>query len=98
MKRVIIIGGGITGLAAAYKVRRAAGSDGHEVTFTLVEKDDRLGGKIQSEVFDDFIIDGGPDSFLTEKPALHRIADLLGMAPVGRVAQADLDTRGRPAP
>jgi oxygen-dependent protoporphyrinogen oxidase len=80
MKRVIIIGGGITGLAAAYKVRRAAGSDGHEVTFTLVEKDDRLGGKIQSEVFDDFIIDGGPDSFLTEKPALHRIADLLGMA------------------
>jgi protoporphyrinogen/coproporphyrinogen III oxidase len=80
MKRVIIIGGGITGLAAAFKVRRAAEADGHEVTFTLVEKDDRLGGKIASEVVDDFIIDGGPDSFLTEKPALHRIADLLGMA------------------
>ncbi len=79
MLNVIVIGGGMAGLAAAYKVRRAVAVEGHDVSVTLLEKDPRLGGKIATEVVDDFIIDGGPDSFLTEKPALHRIAELLGM-------------------
>ena len=48
MKRVIIIGGGAAGLGAAYKVNRAA-SEGHDVEFVLVEKDRRLGCKIQTE-------------------------------------------------
>ncbi|MFU8891449.1 MAG: protoporphyrinogen oxidase [Anaerosomatales bacterium] len=78
MKKVIIIGGGIAGLAAAYKVARAAEA-GHDVDFTLVEKDERLGGKIATHYVDDFVIDGGPDCFLTEKPAIHRIAKLLGI-------------------
>ncbi len=87
MKRVIIIGGGVAGLGAAYKVRRAAEA-GHEVEFALYEKDDRVGGKIASEFVADewepaedgarFVIDGGPDCFLTEKPAVHRIAKELG--------------------
>ena len=84
MKRIIIIGGGVAGLGAAYKIARAA-SEGHDVGFVLVEKDRRLGGKIQTEVVPDpseqgqFIVDGGPDCFLTEKPACHRIAKLLGI-------------------
>ena len=84
MKRIIIIGGGVAGLGAAYKVTRAA-SEGHEVEFTLLEKDRRLGGKIQTEIVRDpidesqFIVDGGPDCFLTEKPACHRIAKLTGI-------------------
>ena len=84
MKRIIIIGGGIAGLGAAYKVNRAA-SEGHEVEFILLEKDRRLGGKIQTEMVPDpsekgrFIVDGGPDCFLTEKPACHRIAKLTGI-------------------
>ena len=45
MKRIIIVGGGVAGLGAAYKVRRAADA-GHDVEFVLVEKDDRLGGKL----------------------------------------------------
>lgn len=87
MRRVIIIGAGVAGLGAAYKVRRAA-DEGHEVAFTLIEKDDRVGGKIATEFVDDewsgagegarFIVDGGPDCFLTEKPAVHRMAKLLG--------------------
>ncbi len=82
MRRIIIIGGGVAGLSAAYKVRRAA-SEGHDVEFVLIEKDRRLGGKIQTEIIPDpsersrFIVDGGPDCFLTEKPACHRIAKLL---------------------
>lgn len=84
MKKIIIIGGGIAGLGAAYKVKRAA-SLGHDVDFILVEKDPRLGGKILTEIVPDptgngrFIVDGGPDCFLTEKPACHRVAKLTGI-------------------
>ena len=84
MKRIIIVGGGVAGLGAAYKITRAA-SEGHDVEFVLLEKDRRLGGKIQTEIVTDpseesrFIVDGGPDCFLTEKPACHRIAKLTGI-------------------
>lgn len=84
MKRILIIGGGAAGLGAAYKVTRAA-SEGHDVEFLLIEKDARLGGKILTEIVRDpsdereFIVDGGPDCFLTEKPACHRIARLTGI-------------------
>lgn len=84
MKRILIVGGGVAGLGAAYKVTRAA-SEGHEIEFVLFEKDLRLGGKICTEILPDpsgegrFIVDGGPDCFLTEKPACHRIAKLTGI-------------------
>jgi len=84
LKHVIIIGGGVAGLGAAYKIRRAADA-GHDVSFTLVEKDDRLGGKLYTESIVDpetggtFVVDGGSDSFLTEKPAVHRVAKMLGI-------------------
>ncbi|MGB4593059.1 MAG: protoporphyrinogen oxidase [Coriobacteriia bacterium] len=83
MTRVIIIGGGVAGLGAAYKARRAADA-GHDVSFVLVEKDDRLGGKLYTDVAEDpdggtYIADGGSDSFLTEKAAIHRVAKLLGI-------------------
>ena len=83
MKKVIIIGGGAAGLAAAMKVTRAA-REGANVDFVLLERDERLGGKIDGEVVvterGTFIVDGGPDSFLTAKPAVHRIAELVGMS------------------
>ncbi len=84
MKRIIIIGGGVAGLGAAYKITRAA-SEGHDIGFILLERDRRLGGKILTEIVADpsgqgrFIVDGGPDCFLTEKPACHRIAKLMGI-------------------
>ena len=82
MKKVIIIGGGVAGLGAALKVKRAAEA-GADVDFVLLERDDRLGGKIDGEIVETdrglFIVDGGPDSFLTAKPAVHRIAKLVGV-------------------
>jgi len=79
----IIIGGGVAGLGAAYKIRRAADA-GHDVDFLLVEKSDRLGGKlatdhITSDLGESFVVDGGSDSFLTDKTAVHRVARLLGI-------------------
>jgi oxygen-dependent protoporphyrinogen oxidase len=84
VKRIIIIGGGVAGLGAAYKIRRAADA-GNDVDFVLVEKDGRLGGKLATEIVEDplgagrYVVDGGSDSFLTEKPAVHRVAKLLGI-------------------
>jgi oxygen-dependent protoporphyrinogen oxidase len=79
VKHVVIIGGGVAGLGAAYKLKRARDA-GHDVTFDLYEKDDRLGGKIRTEQVEGFVLDGGPDCFLTQKPAVHRIAKMLGIS------------------
>lgn len=82
MKKVIVIGGGATGLGAAYKVIRAA-EEGNDVDVTLIERDDRLGGKLATEIIEDpeggrYVVDGGSDAFLTSKPAIKRIATSLG--------------------
>ncbi|MDY0341455.1 MAG: protoporphyrinogen oxidase, partial [Coriobacteriia bacterium] len=83
MKKVIIIGGGVAGLGAAYKVRRAAAA-GHDVDCVLIEKDDRIGGKLASEIVPDpdggeYVVDGGSDAFVSTKPAVARIARMLGI-------------------
>lgn len=78
-QRIAIIGGGIAGLAAAQRARRAA-DDGADVDFVLYEKDDRLGGKILTEKTDGFVIDGGPDCYLSQKPWVAALARELGIA------------------
>lgn len=83
-KRVAIIGGGATGLGAAYLLKRAQNA-GSEVEFTLYERASYLGGKIAGEVVADpetgehYIIDGGPDCYSSHKPAAMRIAQLAGI-------------------
>jgi oxygen-dependent protoporphyrinogen oxidase len=61
---VVVVGGGIAGLAAAYRLTRLE----PPVAVTLVEASPRLGGKIVTERADGFAIEGGPDSFLSAKP------------------------------
>jgi oxygen-dependent protoporphyrinogen oxidase len=66
MKRIAIIGGGISGLAAAHvleKLRLA----GAAIEYRLFEASSRFGGVLRSEVVDGCLIEAGPDSFLTEK-------------------------------
>ena len=48
MKKTIIVGGGISGLATAYLLRRRAAAEGVELEITLLEKEPRVGGKIWS--------------------------------------------------
>ena len=84
MKRVIIIGGGAAGLGAAYKIRRAA-AEGHDVDCVIIEKNERVGGKLATDFIEDpeggtYIVDGGSDAFVLGKPAIGRIAGLLGIA------------------
>ena len=66
MKRIAIIGAGISGLAAATTIERARRS-GAAVDFVLFERADRLGGVMITDHIDGCLIEAGPDSFLSEK-------------------------------
>src|SRR5512133_868086 len=79
MNRIVIIGGGIAGLSAAYYARKKT----PEAEITLLESSDRWGGKITTDrvTFDDgqFIIEGGPDTFLATKPWGTMLCKELGL-------------------
>ncbi|MCI0184499.1 protoporphyrinogen oxidase [Sulfoacidibacillus ferrooxidans] len=67
---VVIIGGGITGLVAAYRLHQLYASETEgAISCTLVEKEGRLGGKIQTKRTDAYTLEVGPDSIFTRKPA-----------------------------
>ena len=78
MKRIAIIGGGIAGLSAAWALEKARRA-GQEIDFAIYESADQLGGVIQSEIIDGCVVEGGPDSFLTEKPAAAQLCRELGL-------------------
>ena len=82
--QVAIIGGGISGLATAYYLQRQAAQAGAPLHYTLIERSPYPGGKIQTETiagFGDapFIIEGGPDSFITQKPWALQLAREIGL-------------------
>ena len=73
MKDVIVVGGGIAGLATAYELHRRG------VPFVLLEGSARAGGVILSEQVDGYTIDAGPDSLLVQKPGGIRLCEELGL-------------------
>src|SRR6266852_83089 len=77
--RVVVVGGGIAGLAAAHRVVEWSRERGRSVDLTLVEAADRLGGAIQTERRDGFLVECGPDSFLSEKPWALALCRRLGV-------------------
>jgi oxygen-dependent protoporphyrinogen oxidase len=79
MKRIAIIGGGISGLSAAYTIdeKRRFGTP---VEYVLFEASPRLGGVLVTDRVDGCLVEAGPDSFLTEKPWA---ADLCGKIGLG---------------
>ncbi len=73
------------GLSAAWQAaRRGAASRGPasrpDLQITLIERDEQVGGKIQSESIDGFVLEGGPDSFLTTRPEALRLCEDLGIS------------------
>jgi len=79
MKRIGIIGGGITGLAAAYTLeqKRRAGA---EIEYTVFEGSPRFGGVLVTDRVEGCLVEAGPDSFLTEKPWASDLCRQLGLA------------------
>ena len=68
MKHIVIIGGGISGLAAAHRLTELSKDRKQPIQITLLEAGSRLGGVIQTEHRDGFLLERGPDSFISEKP------------------------------
>jgi oxygen-dependent protoporphyrinogen oxidase len=78
MKRIAIIGGGISGLAAAFAIeeQRRAGS---EVEYILYESSPQLGGVLRTEHIDGCVVEAGPDSFVSEKPWAADLCRAVGL-------------------
>jgi protoporphyrinogen/coproporphyrinogen III oxidase len=70
---VVVVGGGIAGLSAAYELQRRG------VRVRLLEAAQRLGGVILTERFDGWVVDAGPDSLLVQKPAAVALCRELGI-------------------
>jgi oxygen-dependent protoporphyrinogen oxidase len=75
VRRVVVIGGGISGLAAAHRLSEL----NPNLDLTLIEASARLGGTLQTEEHEGFLLERGPDSFISEKPEAVLLAKRLGL-------------------
>ncbi|HEV2862838.1 MAG TPA: protoporphyrinogen oxidase [Pyrinomonadaceae bacterium] len=75
-RRVIVVGGGVSGLAAAHRLLELHA----ETEVVLLEASARLGGTVRTYEREGFLLEGGPDSFISEKPAALELARRLGLA------------------
>jgi oxygen-dependent protoporphyrinogen oxidase len=77
--RLAVVGGGIAGLAAAHRAVELARERGLPLELALFEAGDRLGGTIQTDRYEGFLVECGPDSFLSEKPWALALCRRLGV-------------------
>ncbi len=78
--RVAIVGAGIGGLAAADHLRRRAAESGHPIEITILEASDRAGGVLATETFEGVLLERGPDTLVTHKPAGLALCERLGLS------------------
>lgn len=79
-QRIAIIGGGMTGLSAALYLQKEIESGNIDAEYVLYEANNRLGGRIQTDYTDGFVIEQGPDSFLARKTSMTELANDIGLA------------------
>ncbi len=78
-QQVVVIGGGITGLAAAHHLLELREQTKQNFNILLLEASSRLGGIIQTRHRDEFLLELGPDSFISEKPQAIALAKRIGI-------------------
>ena len=78
---LVVIGGGITGLAAAHRLVERAGQDGTPPAVVVLEADDRAGGQIRTERHGEFLFEAGPDALVAQKPAGVALCERIGLGP-----------------
>ncbi len=74
---IVVVGGGIAGLATCYFLTQRSGQS--PVQVTLLEKGSRLGGNIWTEYPDGFVVEAGPDCFIAEKPWAAQLVREIGL-------------------
>ncbi|GIP26063.1 protoporphyrinogen oxidase [Paenibacillus sp. J23TS9] len=79
MKKVVVIGGGITGLSTAYYLQKNARESGSEIHITVVEANERLGGKIRTVQDGEFTMETGADSIVTRKTNAAELIEEIGL-------------------
>ncbi len=79
--RLVVVGGGIAGLAAAHRAVELARERNIALDLTILESRDRLGGTIETERVGGFLVEAGPDSFLSEKPWALALCQRLELEP-----------------
>lgn len=79
-RHIVVIGGGIAGLTAALRLRQWAEREGVPVQVTLIERERDWGGKIRTVREAGFVVEGGPDAFVTSKPWAVQLCRELGLA------------------
>jgi protoporphyrinogen/coproporphyrinogen III oxidase len=88
--RIVVVGGGMTGLGAARALEDARAAD-PSVDWVLYEREPRLGGKVHTVRRDGFVVEGGPDSAIVEKPWPIQMARRLGIG--DRLLDSNEDVR-----
>lgn len=78
-KKIVIAGGGITGLSAAFYLQKEIREKNLPYEVKLVESSNRLGGKVKTMRRDGFVIEQGPDSFLERKKPAVKLVEELGL-------------------
>ena len=80
-RRIVVVGGGIAGLAAAHRLLELSREREAPVAVTLCEAGGHLGGTVGTERVDGFLLERGADSFITDKPWALRLCERLGLGP-----------------
>ena len=78
-RRVVVLGGGVTGLTACYRLLRASEAQDTPLEVHLIEASHRLGGVVETEFADGVLMEKGPDCFLTSKPEGVELCEELGL-------------------
>ncbi len=105
MPRVAVVGAGISGLAAAHRLLELKKNEGRDLEVLLIEQSPRTGGIIETERKDGFLLEKGPDAFISEKPWALDLAkrlglesEIIGTNPAGRKSFVVLNKKLVPLP
>lgn len=88
MRRLVVVGGGITGLAAAWTARRLAAQLLDGLDIVVLEKDRQVGGKARSPMDRGWLVESGPGGFLNGRPELTQLIEDAGLASQATPANA----------
>ena len=102
-RRIAIVGGGLSGMAAANRLIELSRENPQSIAITLFEAGSRLGGIVGTKRIGEYLIDTGADNFLTNKPGAVSLCRRLGLesrlvATDGRYRGAHVLYDGRPVP